>query len=115
MGAKPLRIRFNKIDGFIKIYDGTRYLVLRHYERYNATYDRIKYLISENCGIINRINHNSARIRIDSNNSLPIEKIITFHNIIIFIKSVVNKNKNDYFRNLFLERGSDKESDTRYV
>ena len=28
MGAKPLRIRLDKIDGFIKIYDGTRYLVL---------------------------------------------------------------------------------------
>ena len=25
---KPLRIRFDKIDGFIRIYDGTRYLVL---------------------------------------------------------------------------------------
>ena len=25
---KTLRIRFNKIDGFIKDYDGTRYLVL---------------------------------------------------------------------------------------
>ena len=26
MGTKPLRIRFDKIDGFIKIYNGTRYL-----------------------------------------------------------------------------------------
>ena len=25
---KPLRIRFIKIDGFIRIYDGTRYLTL---------------------------------------------------------------------------------------
>ena len=25
IGQKPLRIRFNKISGFIKIYDGTRY------------------------------------------------------------------------------------------
>ena len=25
---KPLRIRFDKIDGFIRIYDGTRYSVL---------------------------------------------------------------------------------------
>ena len=25
--AKPLRIRFGKIDGFIRVYDGTRYLV----------------------------------------------------------------------------------------
>ena len=26
--AKPLLIRFNKIDEFIRVYDGTRYLVL---------------------------------------------------------------------------------------
>ena len=26
MGAKPLRISFDKIDGFIKIYSGIRYL-----------------------------------------------------------------------------------------
>ena len=39
MGAKPLRIRFDKIDGFINIYDGTRYLVLFGPERYNAIYD----------------------------------------------------------------------------
>ena len=28
IGSKPLRIRFDKIDGFIRIYDGTRYLTL---------------------------------------------------------------------------------------
>ena len=28
IGPKPLRIRFGKIDGFIRIYDGTRYLAL---------------------------------------------------------------------------------------
>ena len=27
IGAKHLRIGFHKIDGFIRIYDGTRYLV----------------------------------------------------------------------------------------
>ena len=26
--AKPLQIRFNKIDGFVRVYDGTGYLVL---------------------------------------------------------------------------------------
>ena len=25
IGAKPLRIRFDKIDGSIRVYDGTRY------------------------------------------------------------------------------------------
>ena len=28
MGTRPLRIRFDKVNGFIKIYDGMRYLVL---------------------------------------------------------------------------------------
>ena len=28
IGPKPLRISFDKIDGFIRIYDGTKYLVL---------------------------------------------------------------------------------------
>ena len=52
------------------------------------------------------INHNFARIKIDSNDFLPIEKILTFHNVIIFITSVVNKNKNEYYCNIFLEKGS---------
>ena len=46
MGEKPLRIWFNKIDGFIKIYDGIRYLVLFNYRWYEIC-DRIRYLISE--------------------------------------------------------------------
>ena len=45
MGAKRLRIRFNKIDGFVKIYDGIRYLVLYDYKRYNTINDRIRYFI----------------------------------------------------------------------
>ena len=39
-------------------------------------------------------------------NSLPIEKIFTFHNVIILIKSVINKNSNVYYYNIFLEKGS---------
>ena len=46
-----------------------------------------------------------ARIRIDSYSSLPIEKILSFHNVVILIKLVVNKNKNEYYYNLFLEKG----------
>ena len=85
MGAKPLRIWFDKIDGFIKIYDGIRYLVSFASEKYNAIYGRINYLISEKSRIKYRINHNFARINIDSYNSLPIEKTLTLHNVIILI------------------------------
>ena len=34
IGAKPLRIRFNKVDEFIRVYNGTRYLVLFGSEKY---------------------------------------------------------------------------------
>ena len=54
MGAKPLRMWFEKIDGFIKIFDGIRYLVLLPSERYNAIYDKIRYLVIENSGITDR-------------------------------------------------------------
>ena len=33
MGAKPLRISFDKIDGFIRVYDVTRYLLLLDLEK----------------------------------------------------------------------------------
>ena len=52
---------------------------------------------------------------IDSYNSLPIEKILPFRNVIILIKSVVNENKNEYHYNILLEKGSYKDkSITQY-
>ena len=39
MDAKPLRIRFNKVDGIINIYDGIRYLELPN--SYNEVYYKI--------------------------------------------------------------------------
>ena len=55
---KPLRIRFSKIDGFIRVYDGTRYLVLFEREKYDSIYQRIRYLISLKSGITYIISHN---------------------------------------------------------
>ena len=93
MGSKSLRISFGEIDGFIRIYDGIRYLVLFGHLWYDEIYARIRYLVSEKSGITNSINHNFARIKIDSYNSLSIEKILTFHNVLMLIKSVVNRMK----------------------
>ena len=83
---KPLRIKFDKIVGVIKLHDGIRYLVLFDYGWSDKICNRIKYLISEKSGITNSINHIFSIIRIDSYNSLPIEKIMTFHNVIILLK-----------------------------
>ena len=63
----------------------------------------IKFVIGLNIlqakknGITDCANHNFTIIRIDSYDFLPIEKILTFPNVIILIKSVVNRNKNEYY------------------
>ena len=117
MCSKPLRLQFDKIDEFIKIYGGMRYLVLYDYKRYKAIYDRIIYLISEKINITDSINHNFARIRINSyNSSPPIEKTSTFHNVTILIKSVANKNINYYYNNIFQRSVQEKDkSNTQYL
>ena len=46
IGAKPLSIIIDKVDGFIRLYDGTRYLVLLGPEKYDTIYDRIRYILS---------------------------------------------------------------------
>ena len=69
---------------------GTRYLVLFGIEKKND-YNRIRYLITVKSGIIYVISHNYAKIKVDSYNSLPLEKVMTFYNVIILIKSVWNK------------------------
>ena len=105
---KPLFIRYNKIDGFIEIYNKTRYLVLFD-EWCKKICDKIKYVIREKSGITDSFNRSFGKITIDSYYSLPIEKILTFQNVMILTKSVVSKNKNHYCNNIFLEKGSDKD------
>ena len=51
IAAKPLRISFDKTDGFIEIYDGTRYLVLLSPEKQKAICNRITNLISPKSNI----------------------------------------------------------------
>ena len=86
--TKSLRDRFDKINGFIKLYDGTRYLGFIDPENYDA------------------ISHNYARIKVDSHDSLPPQKTLTFHNDIMHIKSVWNKDQSHYCYNKFLEKCS---------
>ena len=70
---------FHKIDGFIRVCSGEfRHLVLFDYGLLDQICDKVKYLISDKCGITDSINHTFGKIRIDSYNSLPIEKNIDF-------------------------------------
>ena len=66
-------------------------------------YNRIRYLVSVKSGITYVISQNYAKIKVDSYGPLPLEKTMTFHNVIILIKPVCNKDKNNYYYNIFLE------------
>ena len=78
MSAKPLLIRFDKVNEFITVYDGTRYLVLFGDEKYYFIYNRIRYLIGVKRSITYVISHNYAKIEADSQASLPLEKSLHF-------------------------------------
>ena len=100
-----MRIRFDQIDGLVRIYDGITYLTLFGSEKYQALYNRIRYLISIKSGITYIFSHYFAKMKVDSYDYLSIEKILTLHNVVIHIKSVINKDKNHFFDKKFLENG----------
>ena len=84
--AKPLLIRFDKIDRFIRIYEETRYLTLFGFERYNVLNNRMRYLINLKSSIKYVFSRYYAKIKVDSYDSLLKQKRLTIHNVIILIK-----------------------------
>ena len=85
----------------VRVYDRTRYLTLFGSKKYDAIYDfRIKYLISLKNAVTYIFSHYIAKIKVDSCDSLPIEKILRI------IKSVLDKDKNHYYYKIILEKCS---------
>ena len=61
---KPLRIRFDKGDRFITVYDRTRYFVLFGGKKYDFIYNRIRYPIGVKSGITYVFSHHYAKIKV---------------------------------------------------
>ena len=80
---KPLRLIFDKIDRFIRIYDGNRYLVLVGLQKYDSIYNKIRCPISPKSSITYIFCHYFTKIKIDSYDPLPIKKILTLYNVIL--------------------------------
>ena len=77
-------IKHRREEGFIRVYDEIRYLVLLGTEKTDTIYNKIK----PKGDITYVISHNSVKIKTLSNDSLSLEKTLTFHNVTILIKSV---------------------------
>ena len=62
IGAKPLSIRINKVDGFNRACYGIRYLALLEPEKYDAIFNRIRYLIGAKGSITYAISYKYEKI-----------------------------------------------------
>ena len=63
-------------------------------------------LMSQKSGITYIFSYYFAKMKVDFCYSLPIEKILTLNNVIMHIKSILNKDKNQYYYKIFLEKCS---------
>ena len=72
-GSKPLRARFDKVDGFIGVHDVICYLPLFDSKKYDAIYNIIRYLNSKKSSITYVFSHYYAKIKVYSHDSLPLE------------------------------------------
>ena len=74
-GAKPLRIVFNKIDGYTRKYDSTKYLALFHCDEKNERiFDRRSYSNMLKSNISDVCSHKYTKFKINSDDDLPLEK-----------------------------------------
>ena len=64
----------------------------------------MRYLIEIKSGITCVFSSNYAKIKMYSDDDLPLEETLTLHNVIILINSVFTKNQNHYYYNIFLEK-----------
>ena len=68
-------MRFDRTERLIRIYEGTRYLTLFGSKKYDAIYNRIRYLISLKSSITYIFSHYFAKIKVGTFDSLPMENI----------------------------------------
>ena len=71
--SKLLSPRINKIDWFIRVYDGTRYLVLFGSEKNDSISKSFRYHIGVKSSLTKVISHNYPKIKLESQLFLAIE------------------------------------------
>ena len=68
----PLHITADKVYGYIRKYEKTRYLALFYSEIFNEIFNRIRYLIRLKSSI--PICSHNAKAKSDSDDDLPLDK-----------------------------------------
>ena len=88
MVQSHLCIIFDKVDGYIRKYDETKYLSLFHSgQKYERSLERIRYLIMLKSIIPEVCSHKYMKTKINSDYYLSLEKRIKMYNVVTLIKS----------------------------
>ena len=78
-------------------------MVLFGLEKFDTICNRIRYPVILKSCITYDFSHYYAKIKVDSYDSVPLEKRLFLHNVIMLIKPVFNKNGNQYYYNISLK------------
>ena len=107
--VNPLYIIINEVDGSIEEKNGNKYLTFastdknkKVLEKYTKLWDEIKYDIKTiNGGKSAEYEKDYMKIKFNSDDDLPLNKILKLHNLTIIVRSVFEENRK-YYPQVFL-------------
>ena len=108
--VNPLYLRINHASGYIEEKNGNNYLVFNDsvnenkevLKKYAEIWSGIKYEIKTNSGKENDYRKDYMKIKFDSDDDLPLNKLLKFHAMTIIIRSVFEEGGQRYLQ-VFLD------------
>ena len=108
--VNPLYLIIGEVDGYTKGSDGNKYLAFastdknkKVLEKYTKLWDEIKYHIQTiNAGKSGEYEKDHMKIKFNSDDDLPLNKILKLHNLTIIVRSVCEED-GKYYPQVFLD------------
>ena len=108
--VNPLYLLIKKLDGFIDEKEGNKYLnitltnsnndvLIKYAEVWSGIKDQIKKINNDSVGEYDK---DYMKIKFDSDDNLPLNKVLKFHVLTIIIRNVFEKD-GKYYPQIFLE------------
>ena len=98
----------NEVDGYIEESNGNKYLIFTSTDKnkevlikYTELWDKSKNLIGKINGITGEYEKGFIKIKFDSDDNLPLGKILSLHNMAIVVRSVFQEDSK-YYPQMFL-------------
>ena len=101
-GSKPLRIKFDEANGFIRVYRGIRYLLLFGPENMMLFTVELYILLAGKAALHMIFLIIMQKLELILMILCLYKKYL--QNVVTLIKSLLNKDKNHYYYNIFLEK-----------